>query len=64
MFRLDFKVRVEDGVELNSDIGCNLCDRSKVEEPAEEINRACKEAEDAAVLDAWGYGGIMIDAAC
>lgn len=60
---LDDEIRVEDGVELDGDVGADLRDGCKVEEPAEEIDAASKEAEDAAVFDAGGYGGVVVYAA-
>ena len=60
---LDLQVGVEHGVELNADVCHDLRDGSKVEDPAEEIDGAGEEAEDAAVFEAGGYGGPVVDAA-
>ena len=59
---LDNKVWVEDGVHLDTSIGDDLDDRGKVEDPAEEIQRACEDAKDPAVLGARGDGRPVVNA--
>ena len=60
---LDDEVGVEDDVHLDGDVGRNGDDRGEVEDPAEEVEGAGEEAEEAAVFGARGYGGPVIDAA-
>ena len=46
---------MEDGIHLYGDIGRNGDDRGEIEDPAEEIEGACKEADTAAIFGTWGY---------
>ena len=47
---LNNEVRVEYGIELDSDVGTDLHNRSQIEEPAEEIDASSEETEYSAVL--------------
>ena len=57
------EVRVEDGVHLNDDVGGDGDDRSKVEDPAEEVQEAGEETHHAAVAGAGGHGRPVVDPA-
>ena len=54
---------MEDGVHLHEDVSGDGDDGGEVENPAEPVQGAGEEAEDAAVLGAGGYGGPVVDAA-
>lgn len=49
-------------IHLHRYIGRDGDDGGEVEYPAEKVERAGEEAEDAAVTGAGGHGGPMVDA--
>jgi len=61
--RLDYEVRVVDGIQRHRDVGDDLDDGGEVEDPAEEADPACEEAYDATPFWARGEGRPMVDTA-
>lgn len=63
MPRLDDEIGVEDGVHLHSDVGGDGDNGSEIENPADVVEEAGVEAEEAAVAGSGGEGGPVVDAA-
>ena len=59
---LDRDAIVVKEVHLHQQLRHDIADGGLVEDPAEEVDAAGEEADDAAVARAGGHGGSMVDA--
>lgn len=61
MPRFDDVVWMEDCIHLNTDIGLNLNNGRKIEDPSKEVEESSKKSEDSAKTRSWGNAGPVIN---